>query len=324
MNEKTRAYDVIAVDIGATHLRTARISASGTLHDLKRQNLCTTCRSAEEITRSVVTAVGELLGMGRDSPATAIGIAAAGPLNSGFGAIVGSPNMPYARIDLTDPLQEAVGLPVYLLNDCTAGALGETSFGPFREAADLVYITMSTGIGAGVIAGGHPMTGNNGNAAEVGHMCVDTTFHLPCGCGGRGHWEAYASGTGIPPFFRRWCDTHLPGRFVDDYPSSAPAVFEAVRDSQELEGFLDALAVVNGRGLSNVIAAFEPEHIVLDGPLIREHADLLLGPMLDATDRYLTLPTVTVSTMEGFSPLFGAAAFALKKSGLFSNMHGTL
>lgn len=313
MNENCRHPNVIAIDIGATHLRTARISAAGTVSAAKRQSIRGTCRTAEEITGTVVAAVGELLDEMDTSPVAAIGIAAAGPLNIVSGAIVRSPNMPFARIDLTDPLRDAAGLPVYLLNDCTAGALGETTFGPMRGSADLVYITMSTGIGAGVIAGGRPVTGKNGNAAEVGHMFVDTTYHLPCGCGGCDHWEAYASGTGIPVFFRRWCDTHLPGRFVDDHPSSAPAVFEAVRNSQELGGFLDALAAVNGRGLSNVIAAYEPEHIVLDGPLIREHADLLLGPMLDATDRYLSLPSVTVSTMEGVSPLLGAAAFALKK-----------
>ncbi len=324
MNTGNRNRDVIAVDIGATHLRTGRISSSGRIGPIARENLRDTCLTADDVTRSVVAAVGTLLGGQGTAPVKGIGIAAAGPLDLSSGAIVQSPNMPFERIDITGPLGDAYGLPVYLLNDCAAGALAEVRFGPFRGTANLVYITMSSGIGAGVVVGGRLLAGHRGNAAEVGHMYVDTTYRLPCGCGGRGHWEAYASGTGIPAFFRRWTETHLPEYPRHGLPSSAPEVFGTIRDRKEFDGFLSALAAINARGLSNVIAAYEPEHIIFDGPLVREHADLVIRAMLEQTDRYLSLPQVTISSLEGYAPLLGAGAYAQEKRGLIGDMHRTL
>ena len=208
MNPGTFKGEVIAVDIGATHLRAALVSATGETGTIRREHLRDTCRTADEITRSVLLAVMSLLREEGAKQVKAIGIAAAGPLDLSRGAIVHSPNMPFDRIDLTAPVSDASGLPVHLINDCSAGALAEVRFGPLKGAADLVYITISSGIGAGVIANRKLIIGHEGNAAEVGHMCVDTTWNLPCGCGGSGHWEAYASGTGIPAFFRRWTETH--------------------------------------------------------------------------------------------------------------------
>ena len=313
MNTRNRGSTVIAVDIGATHLRSCRISPTGEAHLLKKENLRQTCRTPDDITRSVILAARELLGKEGSRQAAAIGIAAAGPLDLSSGTIVQSPNMPFENIEITGPLRDTFGLPVHLLNDCAAGALAEVAFGPLKGTDELVYITMSSGIGAGVIAGGRLITGTTGNAGEVGHMCVDSTYALPCGCGGSGHWEAYASGTGIPAFFRRWREMHLPDRIRHEHPSSAPEVFKAIREHADFCGFTEALAAVNGRGLSNVIAAYEPEHIVFDGPLIRAHADLIVGPMLERTDRYLPLPRVSISSLEGYAPLLGAGAYAQKK-----------
>jgi glucokinase len=313
VNTGNRNRDVIAADIGATHLRTSRMSASGRVGPITRENLRDICLTAEDVTHSVVAAVKALLEGDDTAPAEAIGIAVAGPLDLSSGTIVQSPNMPFERIDITGPLMDACGLPVYLLNDCAAGALAEVVFGPLRGTADLVYITMSSGIGAGVVAGGKLLTGHRGNAAEVGHTYVDTTYQLPCGCGGNGHWEAYASGTGIATFFRRWTETHLPDHTRQEFPSSAPEVFDIIRANKEFDGFLGALASINARGLSNVIAAYEPEQIVFDGPLVREHADLLIGPMLERTDRYLALPEISISSLEGHAPLLGAGAYAREK-----------
>jgi len=324
VNTTNQGNTVIGVDIGATHIRSGRISPTGKTDLLKKENLRQTCRTPDDVTRSVILAARDLLREDGAQQAAAIGIAAAGPLDLSSGAIVQSPNMPFERIEISGPLRETFDLPVYLLNDCAAGALAEVVFGPLKGTDELVYITMSSGIGAGVIAGGRLIAGSNGNAAEVGHMCVDSTYALPCGCGGNGHWEAYASGTAIPAFFRRWREMHLPGRIRHEHPSSAPEVFKAIREHKDFSGFTEALAAVNGRGLSNVIAAYEPEHIVFDGPLIREHADLLLGPMIERTDRYLPLPRISISSLEGYAPLLGAGAYALEKRGLIGDVHCTL
>ena len=119
----------------------------------------------------------------------AIGISTAGPVNQKAGSVVGSPNMNCSEIFLRDPLASLFHIPAVMLSDCKAGAVGEYFFGGADTAHTLVYLTISTGLGCGVIANGSLLTGADGNAGEVGHIVVDTRYNILCGCGGTGHWQ---------------------------------------------------------------------------------------------------------------------------------------
>ena len=127
-----------------------------------------------------------------------IGVASIGPLDLKRGGIASPANLPYRFIPLVKPLEEASGSKVALMNDANAAVLGERRFGAGKEHPDLVFITLSTGIGGGAIVDGHLLIGKDGNAAEIGHMVVDSEERLTCGCGRRGHWEAYCSGRNLP------------------------------------------------------------------------------------------------------------------------------
>lgn len=299
---------VIAVDLGATHYRAALVTLEGEVQRLVRGDTPCEGDSGEVVTQAVGDAVASV---SDDACPTGIGVASAGPLDLVAGQVVSSPNMVFDEVPLVAPLTKRFGLPVRLLNDCRAGALGERWCGVGKNRDNLVYLTLSTGIGGGAVVGGHLLLGRDGNAGEVGHLFVDAEYALPCGCGHLGHWEAYASGTGMPRFFMAWL-----ARQRTDTPSfdcsSSRGILDAAAQGDPLAGaFMDTLGEINARALSDIIVTYSPEVIVLDGPLAQAHGELLLRYMYPHLDRYLATPEIVVSALGGLAPLLGAAAYVL-------------
>ncbi len=300
---------VAAVDLGATHLRAGIVDEEGTALAFS-QNEVKDLTSAADIQ---ILISDMILDLGRSTGITpkAIGISTAGPVDLKTGSVVGSPNMKCERIFLSGPLQEKFGIPVRMMTDCKAGVLGEYYFGGAKDAATLVYLTFSTGIGAGVLDRSRLLCGSNGNASEAGHLLVDTTWNLPCGCGGTGQWEAYASGTGIPNFFRVWSEDRID---CNPKPSmnAGQILYAAEHGSPLFCSFAEELAKINGRGLSSVVAAYNPDLIILDGPVVRNYPALIAKKMTECMDHYLTMPEIRISALEGKAPLLGASVSAFK------------
>ena len=298
---------VAAVDLGATNLRAGIVDKKGTIKAFTQTDV-SGLTSGDEIRNEICMMIGELTKNTGISP-KAIGISTAGPVDLKTGSVVGSPNMKCETIFLSDPLQERFGIPVRMMTDCKAGSLGEYHFGGAKDAGTLVYLTFSTGIGAGVLEQGRLLCGANGNASEAGHFLVDTTWDLPCGCGGTGHWEAYASGTGIPNFFRAWSRERI--EFDPESKLNAGQILYAAEQGNPLFiSFCDELAKINGRGLSSIIAAYNPDLIIMDGPIARNYPALIVKKMTGYVDRYLPAPKIRISTLEGRAPLLGASAAA--------------
>jgi glucokinase len=300
--------DTAAIDIGATWIRGGIISSDGTIRHHLRVPTPQAGSSGIVVTDAVIGLLDELLS--HTVSAHGIGIASAGPIDITLGSIVSSPNMAFECIDLVSPCEERFNRSVSLINDCRAGALAEQAFGAGKDQTDLVYMTFSSGIGGGVISGGRLITGSTGNGGEIGHLYVDGRYHLVCGCGGIGHFEAYASGKGIPRFYGRFCAEE--GLFIETLPDA-----DAILSSEEAvpARFRDELAVICGRGLSGVIAAYDPEIIVLDGPVVRNHPDFV-SAMIGQVDRYRPMPKVMVSPLGGDAPLIGAGVAACAGRGL--------
>ena len=136
---------------------------------------------------------------------------------------------------------------------------------------------------------------------------VDTEYNLPCSCQkGHGHWEAYASGNNIPKFFRVWKEkNHLETRF----PSAAKDIFKAARKKDKVAlKFMEEMGKINGRGISNVIAAYDPEIIILGGAVALGNGDLVLKYSKKYIDKFLRLPKIKITTLGENAPLLGAAA----------------
>jgi glucokinase len=299
----------VAVDLGATNIRAGIVSREGEI--LKKISVKTPQEGSggEVVTNRIIDLVAELLESGIH--VGGIGVSSAGPLDLDRGAVSHSPNMAFPEIPISNPLQERFGLPVRLLNDGVAGLLGECWVGCARGYENVVYITFSTGIGGGALVNGLPLAGRGGNAAEIGHFFVDNRYLLKCDCGNTGHWEAYASAKNIPRFFSAWAeqeDITTPGF---DTGSAASILSAVSRNLPIARAFQRELGAIIARGLSSVIVAYDPEIIVLDGPIARHHGDVLLDVVRPGLDTYLPLPVILISPLEGNAPMLGAAKLML-------------
>lgn len=303
---------VIAVDLGATNLRAALVGSDATMQAYETGPTPTAGSGGEVVTAAIMAEVEALLALPEGRDVAAIGVASAGPQDLNRGRVVNSPNMAFPVVEITGPLRERFGLPVALINDARAGVLGERWAGAARGSDNVVYVTLSTGIGGGAVVNGRLLLGMTGNAAEIGHITVDTRYNLVCGCGYTGHWEAYASAKNIPQFFAAWREEADPGPVAFD-ASSSQAIFAAAREEDPVAlAFMEALGRVNARGVSSVIVAYNPEVLVLDGPLARYHGDVVIRHMEPCIDRFLALPRIAVSELDGRAPLLGAAVYALE------------
>ena len=302
----------VAVDLGGTNLRVAVVSRKGKI--LKKVEALTIRKgkNGKVITGQIIRLVEEIRTDFGLKNFLGIGVSGAGPQDRKRGAIANAPNMAFNYIPIVEPLWIKFKIPVYLLNDGNAGALGEKYFGLGKKIENLVYITMSSGIGGGAIVNGNLLLGKDGSAAEIGHMVVDTEYNMPCSCRkGRGHWEAYASGNNIPKFLQAWVEREKIRKIKFGY-SSAEDIFEAARKKDKIAlEFMKELGKINGRGISNVVAAYDPEVIVFGGAVALNNFDLIIRYAKPNIDKFLKIPKIVKSPLGENAPLLGAGSYVL-------------
>ena len=302
--------NVIAADLGATNTRVARFGERGTI--IGKVMVIPTPQggsSPSVITDHLIAAIREKCPPG-SADVEGIGISAAGPVDFSRGTVVHPPNMPFTEIPVVRPLEKEFGVPVRLANDCLTGILGEACFGAARGFRDVVYVTISTGIGAGIISGGRVLLGSSGNAGEVGHFPVDSWYNVPCSCGFPGHWEGYASGKHIPEFFIVWERMGNPGQAEFD-ATTARGIFSAAQEGNPRAlAFVETVGRMNARGISAIVVAYDPQLIVLDGAIVIENSELIIPPIERYADRFLPLPKIRLTELQGFAPLMGASVIA--------------
>jgi len=204
---------------------------------------------------------------------------------------------------------------VYLHNDTTAGVIGERFYSD-RNPDDMAYLTISTGIGAGVAVDGNVLHGWDGNAGEVGHMTVDPAGRMTCGCGIDGHWEAYCSGANIPTYAARLHDDDPVPTSMDvgDPDFSAVDVFSAAKNGDEF-----ATEVVrrvgrwNALGVATIVHAYAPLVIYVGGAVTLNNPELILDPVTERLDDLVMtrVPDVRRTTLGDDVVVKGALASAL-------------
>ncbi len=256
---------------------------------------------------------------------TAVGVASAGPLDMNRGVLINPPNLPFDSVALTGPLEEMLEVPVFLVNDCAAAALGETTFGTARGVENFVYITISTGIGGGAIVNGTLLLGKDGNGHEVGHFVIDYQGRLTCGCGRRGHWEAYCSGRNMPNFVRmRFEEMDLKTvRASALYKESdgnlsklcATDLFNTARRGDRLAvKLLAEIGILNAIGFANVTNAYDPSLITVGGSVTLRNVDAVLRPIREYIGNYAInrIPNIKITSLGENVCVYGAVAAALK------------
>jgi len=303
----------VGVDLGATNVRAVVADGEGTI--LGRARRRTPQESGVAVTEAVLSVVREACEAAGVAPGevAAAGIASIGPLDLAEGAAVTPANIPVDRVPLTGPVGNLVDGPAHLLNDADAGVLGERFFGE-RTPDDLVYLTISTGIGAGVCVDGQVLSGWDGNAGEVGHVIVDPDGALRCGCGGYGHWEAYCSGANIPAYARHLHET-------EDVPTDLPvgdldaaAVFEAADRDPLAERVLDRVGRWNAQGVADVVHAYAPLIVHVGGAVALGNPERVLDPIRERLPELVVsnVPEVRIASLGEKAVVRGALARAIQ------------
>ncbi|WP_435361344.1 ROK family protein [Haloarchaeobius sp. DFWS5] len=248
----------------------------------------------------------------------AAGIGAAGPLDLAQGTLENPPNLPDTvdRVPLTGPIENLIDSEkVYLHNDTNAGCIGQRFFAD-RNPDDMAYITISSGIGAGVCVDGKIASGWDGNAGEVGHYVVDPQGRLTCGCGKDGHWEAYCSGNNLPRFAQllaeddQSVDTALP---LDDADFSAKDVFDHAGEDEFADHVIDQFSHWNAIGVTNVVHSFAPIVIYIGGAVALHNEEIVLDPIRERVSEMVmtNVPDIQLTTLGDEVVVKGALASAL-------------
>ncbi|GGN06612.1 ROK family protein [Halarchaeum nitratireducens] len=308
----------VGVDLGATNLRAAVADEEAVVLGTDRRG---TPRgpSGIAVTEAVLAAIRTACANAGVDPTqvAAAGIGSIGPLDLADGAIDNPANLPegIGRIPLVGPVRELVDSErVYLHNDTIAGVIGER-FHSDRNPDDMVYLTISSGIGAGVAVDGNVLTGWDGNAGEVGHMAVDPDGRRTCGCGRDGHWEAYCSGNNIPRYAKqlaeeRDADTALP---VESDSFSAKDVFEHAESDDFANDVVGRIADWNTLGITNLAQAYAPLVVYVGGAVALNNPGLVLEPVRERLDEtvFNNVPDLRLTNLGDDVVLDGAIASAI-------------
>ena len=221
-----------------------------------------------------------------------VGIGVPGLVDRG-GVLRFAPNLPgVVDLDIKAELERRLGGPVRVDNDATCAAWGERQVGAAQGYDDVILVTLGTGIGGGIVAGGALLRGANGFAGEIGHMVVDPDGP-DCPCGQRGCWERFASGGGLGRLGQRAAAEGRAGHVLA-LAGGDPALVRGEHvTAAAAEGDVEAHAVLAdlawwvALGLANLANAFDPQAFVLGGGLV-EAGDVLLGPVRTAFADLLT------------------------------------
>ena len=303
------------VDLGATNVRAVVADADGAVLGSDRRK-APHGPTGLAVTEAILACLRTACAAADVAPATveAVGIAAAGRLDLAEG-LVEPTNIPVERVPLRGPVSNLVETEnIHLHKDVAAGVIGER-FHAERNPDDMVYLTISSGIGAGITVDGSVLRGWDGNAGEVGHMTVDPEGRRTCGCGHDGHWEAYCSGTNIPAYTRLlWQEADRPETALpieDDI--AAPDVFAHAREDAFAGRVVERLARWNALGLTNVVHAYAPLVVSIGGAVALNNEELVVDPIREHLDEMvmINVPEVRLTDLGDDVVVEGALASAL-------------
>lgn len=270
-----------AIDLGGTKLRSIVADGSGRVlaSDIGFSHTKDGLEAVLDRMTASLQASLEEAGVEK-SELAALGIASPGAVDSSRGIVPSAPQLPGWRdVPLARLMEERTGLPVRLENDATAAALGEHRFGAGRGSRYMIYLTVSTGIGGGIIIDGELYSGTSGAAGELGHVVIDL-HGPPCGCGSRGCLESLASGTAIARRGKEVVERGESETLARLSREGGPVTAEMMQRAAEMgdEASTEAFRQAGeyfGVALAGFVNIFNPEVIVIGGGVARA-GDLIL------------------------------------------------
>lgn len=308
----------IGVDVGGTKVLGGVVDESGNV--LKTARRDTPREGGSLLNQAIADVAKELM---QEYSVQSIGVSAAGFVSSDRKRMLATPNIAgWNGVNLDDELTRLIGASVVIENDANAAAWGESKFGAGIGMKNILMLTVGTGIGGGIIAGGVLHRGAFGIAAEIGHIRV-VPDGLLCGCGARGCFEQYGSGTALLRHARE---------LIAADPSSAKELLS--RDNGRIEGLSgssiteaardgDSLALAAfartgdwlGAGIASLSVILDPECVIIGGGVI-DAGEILLKPIREAVARYMPFagkhpyPEIIAATLGNEAGLVGVADLA--------------
>lgn len=311
---------IIGVDLGGTRLRAALLDRD--LNIVERHEIMTEAHEGvEETTKRMLDFVGQTMKKCGDVPVAGIGISCPGPVNPNAGLLVAPPNLPgWHNVPLVQMFQKEFGHTTYIGNDANVASLAETTRGAARGFRHVIFVTISTGIGGGIISDGRLLLGKDGLAAEVGHMSIvvgDTVTTL----------EKEAAG---PALARKAVARMQAGRHSimhdmvegDMSQISGSVVGKAAAQGDELGlDIVRRAAFIVGLGMASLLHVFNPEIIVIGGG-VSNMGDLLMDPMREAMEAhvidraYVDHLQVKIAALGENVSIIGAGALVVTRGGM--------
>lgn len=257
---------VIGIDLGGTKISAAIADLNGMV--IFQTTLPTNAQEGEEaVLGRMISVIETLLDKSNKTieEVVSIGIGSPGPLDARKGIIITTPNLPFRNCDIVSPIKNKFNVPVYLDNDANVAAIGEFMLGAAKGTENMVYITVSTGVGGGAVINGKIYRGNTSNALEIGHTTI-----LPdgprCNCGNNGCVEALASGTAIAKRAKEAIERGLDTTLANYENVTSYEVFrEAEKGDTVAKDILDRSLNYLGICVANIITSFDPEMVVIGG-----------------------------------------------------------
>ena len=272
---------VVGLDLGGTKIYTALVDLNGTI--IKEKVVETLAFEGEEAVINRMMDTIDYVIEGTDKELIkAIGIGAPGALDLKEGIVIESPNLPFENFELVGKIRARYDLPTYLDNDANVATLGEYKFGAGKGTENMIYMTVSTGIGGGAILNGKIFRGSTGNALEIGHTTISQE-RTRCGCGNIGCAESLASGTA-----------------------------NGDRVAKEI---LNTSLTYLGITVANIITTFDPEKVVIGGGVING-GDIVLETIKEEVAKrcmkvFVDSCSIEKAKLGGQAGVLGAAALAI-------------
>jgi glucokinase len=315
------AAPVLALDIGGTKLAAGVIAPTGEALGEEREATNPAASPAE-----ILEALFELSETSIDRAGAkwrdlgAVGVSFGGPVDYPQGRTVTCHHLPgWEAVPLRDLVSERAGLPVVMDNDANAAALGEATFGAARGCEHVLYLTVSTGIGGGLVLGGRVYRGANSMAGEIGHTLV-APDGPECTCGRRGCLEAVAAGPGIARAAREALAAGEPSA-LQDIPQreiTAKHVAEAAASDALAARVMAQAGECLGLGIAGAVNLINPQIVVIGGG-VAEAGEVLLAPVRESVRQHAVAESVrdlriVAGELRERGGLLGAAALALTET----------
>lgn len=310
---------VIGIDLGGTKISGALANKEG-----KVQSLFVVPTEAElgeeRVLSNIFTVIEKVMVESRVTldHIDAIGIGSPGVLDLDAGTIITSPNLPFKNFELVKKLKQYFNVSIYLDNDANIATIGEYMLGAGKGKDNIVYVTVSTGVGGGAIINGEVYRGNTANALEVGHMTLDPNGPI-CGCGNPGCLEAISSGTAIAKRAKEALASKVETSLRQyDTITSYEVFVEAKNGDPVASEIVDRALTYLGIGIGNLMLAFDPSMVIIGGG-VSKVGDILFDKVQSIVNRR-TFKTISESCeivparLSGDAGVLGAVSLALLES----------